>query len=71
MPSEEQKIQARMISLLASKMAPEGQTVVLNMLVGALTTDPRAQAVLLKTARAQAEGELHRTPISKAFEAVE
>lgn len=66
----EQQIQARMIRLLAEKMPAEGQEVVLNMLVGSLTTDARGQNMLLTTARAQAEGELH-LPHSKAFEGVE
>ena len=70
MASKEQKLQARMIMLLASKMDPSGQELVLNMLVGALSSDLKVQNALLKTVRAQAEGELHR-PTSKAFEAVE
>lgn len=67
----EQQIQARMIRLLAEKMPAEGQKVVLNMLVGSLTTDARGQSMLLNTARAQAEGELHTKGCSRKFGDVE
>lgn len=55
---DERRINARMISLLASKLTTVGQQAFLDVLVRELAPLEQDRQVVLKNARAQAEGEM-------------
>ena len=71
MQSNEQKVQARMIVLLAHKMDVNQQREVLELISKLLTRNEMDSKSLLHMVRAQVQGRVRKAIGSKAFEAVE